>query len=183
MDNDIPPRPIIDYEKLPYLPREGIQSPGNYKYATRSLFLETALEERKPDAMWCLAEHEIFAYGKWYPSAWMIYIHATDEYDALRKICGNVRQWEHIKAMKGCKDMEALLANWNMEHAYLQRSKLKERLTRGALGAGPGYTAAAKLLLAMIDAPTKRGRPKKPKEETVDPGVKEDADRVLQFRQ
>ena len=179
-----PDRPIIDYAKLPYLPREGIQAAGNFKYATRSLFLETAPEERKPEALWCLAEHEVFAYGKWYPSAWMVYIHATDEYDALRKICGNVRQWEHIKAMKGPKDMEAMLENWRIEQAYLQRSRLKEVLTAGATSGLPGYTAAAKMLLAMIDGPAKRGRPKKEKEAPpVDPGVKEDGERVLQFRQ
>ena len=182
-NSTIPERPVIDYANLPYLPREGIQAAGNYKYATRSMFLETALPERKELALWCLAEHEIFAYGRWYPSAWMVYIHATDEYDALRKLCGNVRQWEHIKAMKLPKDMSVLLENWQIEQAYLQRSALKERLTRGALSGAPGYTAAAKMLLQMIDAPAKRGRPKKAKEEVKDPGVDTDAARVLQFRQ
>lgn len=183
MDQHNEPRPVIDYENLPYLPREGIQAEGNYKYATRSLFLETARDEQKPKALWCLAEHEIFAYGKWFPSAWMVYMHATDEYDALRKICGNVRQWEHIKAMKGPKDMGLLLEDWQREQAYLQRSKLREQLTKGALSGLPGYTAAAKMLLQMIDGPLKRGRPAKPKDQPKDPGVEEDANRILQFRQ
>ena len=180
---EIPTRPIIDYANLPYLPREGIQAAGNYKYATRSLFLETAPDERKPDAMWCLAEHEIFAYGRWFPSAWMVYIHATDEYDALRKICGNVRQWEHIKAMKGCKDMQALLDDWQREQAYLQRAKIREVLMANLIPGQPGVTAAAKMLLQIIDGPNKRGRPAKPKEVEKDPGVAEDANRVLQFHQ
>lgn len=174
-----PDRPIIDYANLPHLPREGIQPAANYKYATRSLFLETAPEDKKPDAMWCLAEHEVYAYGKWYPSAWMAYIYATDEYDALRKICGNVRQWEHIKAMFVRVGRTGLLDAWQAEQAYRQRTILREKLTQGVISMAPGYTTAAKILLQLIDAPAKRGRPKKDKEEVpAAGGVSEDARRM-----
>lgn len=181
MDSPTCPRPIIDYANLPHLPREGIQAQGNFKYATRSLFMETAPDDRAPDALWCISEHEIFAYGKWYPSAWMVYIHATDEYDALRKICGNVKQWNHIVIFLE-KWRKGLLESWQQEQAFLQRSKLKETLTRGALSGDPGYTAAAKMLLTMIDGPRKRGRPSKAKEPPADPGIETDAARVLQFK-
>lgn len=181
--NEVPARPAIDYANLPHLAREGIQADGNYRYATRSLFLETAPEERKADAIWCLAEHEVYANGRWYPSAWMVYIEAVDEYDALRKLCGNVRQWEHIKAFLE-KWKPGLLDAWVAEQAYIQRSRLRARLERGAMSGMPGYTAAAKMLLSMIDGPVKRGRPAKAKEpEKNDKEHAADAERVLQFRQ
>lgn len=176
-------RPIIDYPNLPYLSREGIYTSNN-NYATRSLFLETAREDMKPDALWTLAETEVFAHDRWFPSAWMAYIHATDEYDALRKICGNVRQWEHIKAMFEKTGRTHTLDAWVAEQVYLQKSKLRHTLTIGALSGGPGYTAAAKMLLAILDGPAKRGRPKteKPKDDEKEAAVSEDAARILQFQ-
>ncbi len=180
-----PTRPEIDYAKMPYLPREGIQTAGNNHYATRSLFLETSDAENKPKARWVLSEHEVFAYGFWVPSAWMVYLHADDEYDALRKICGNVRQWDCIKAMilpgRG-PFSEVILPLWHQEQAMMQRSRIKNTLTTGALSGGPGYTAAAKMLLQMVDAPPK-GRPKKEKAAPkVEDAVAADASRVLLFR-
>lgn len=173
-------RPTIDYANLPYLPREGIQTAGNNAWATRSLFLETATAEFEEQARWCVSEHEIFAHGKWYPSAWMVYIHAADEYDALRKICGNVKQWEHIKKFLD-KWRKGMFEMWVAEQAYVQRSILKQRLMNGALSAAPGYTAAAKMLLQMIDGPKKVGRPKK--EPEVPKDESDDSARVLKFRE
>lgn len=181
-------RPIIDYANLPYLPREGIQAAGNNQYLTRSLFIETAnTEELKAKAMWTMAEHEVYAYGRWFPSAWMAYIHATDEYDALRKICGNVRQWEHIKEMFATVKRLHTLEAWEAEQKYLQRSRIRNALEKTATVPGaPGQTAAAKQLLAMIDGPKKRGRPV---EEKVDPekekaaaAVAAAAQRVVDFQ-
>lgn len=182
---DKPERPIINYAELPYLPRDGIQTPGNNKWATRSLFLETAEVEWEPGAMWCLSEHEIFAHGRWYPSAWMIYIHATDEYDALRKICGNVRQWEaikrmHVHARKGSFE-DTILADWQAEQAHLQRSALKLALMDGVQKMGPGYTTAARTLLQIIDGGKPVGRPKKAKKEPKD-DLGDLGERVLTFR-
>lgn len=173
-------RPIIDYAKLPHLPREGIQTAGNNAWATRSLFLETAKPEHEQAAMWCLSEHEVLAHGRWYPSAWMCFIHATDEYDALRKICGNVKQWEAIKSFLE-KYRIGMYDAWVAEQAYVQRSALRATLHTAALSLTPGYTAAAKMLLAMIDGPVKKGRPKKDEPKVEDKGIEEDAGRVLTF--
>lgn len=181
---DIPPRPTIDYANLPYLSREGIQAAGNYRFATASLFLETApTKEAEDKALWCLSEHEIFANGKWYPSAWMVYIHATDEYDALRKICGNVRQWEAIKGMlyRGGRFEDTVLPHWQAEAAYLQKTRLRAQLEQAALALQPGYASAAKMLLTMIDGAPKKGRPKKEKEQPADSGIVDDEKRMLNF--
>lgn len=162
----------IDYTQLPYLPREGIQTKGNNKFMTKSLFLESADEEDKPKAVWTLAEHEVEAYGRWYPSAWMAYIHATDEYDALRKIVGNVRHWEALKKWtnkkNGVKFID-LLADWQLEQAHIQRSQLRAALTVSAIQ--DGSTAAARTLLQMLDKQPV-GRPTKPKAE--EPGIPQD---------
>ncbi len=176
-------RPTIDYCNLPYLPREGIQTEGNNAYVTRSLFLETAKTSHEEGALWCLSEHEIYAHGRWYPSAWMAYIYATDEYDALRKICGNVKQWELIKEFLA-KYRVGMFEAWQLEQNFVQKSKIRETLIRGATSGMPGYTAAAKLVLAMLDGPAKRGRPKKVEEQKpADKDTDEDAARVLTFRQ
>lgn len=181
-------KPKIDYCDLPAMPRDGIHGRGNSKFLTRSLFLETCEPENYEQVVWCLSEHEVYcpALKRWIPSAWMAYIYADDEYDALRKICGNVRQWEAIKKMttnQGRK-MVDVIADWQAEQALIQRSALRQTLLRGALSGSPGYTAAAKMLLQMIDAPI-RGRPKKDrtsieaeKEEAHQKGAAADAARL-----
>lgn len=153
-------RPTIDYANLPYLPREGIQAAGSNRYLTRSLFIETAPDDAKHEALWTMAEHEVWAYGRWFPSAWMTYIYATDEYDAIRKLVGNVRQWEHVKAMFAKVGRGHILEAWEAEQRLLQRSRIRAALEKTAVVPGaPGQTAAAKQLLAMLDGPKKRGRP------------------------
>lgn len=183
-----PDRPTIDYPNLPYLPREGIQTAGNNHYATRSLFIETApTDEVKAKALWTMAEHEVYAYGRWFPSAWMVYIHAVDEYDALRKLCGNVRQWEHVKAMFPKVGRGHILEAWEAEQRYLQRSRIRGALEKTAVVPGaPGQTAAAKQLLSMIDGPAKRGRPAtekaNPETERAAAAVAAAASRVVDFQ-
>lgn len=188
MSNHIPKRPDFDYANLPYLAREGIQANGNGKFLTRSLFLETCDPENYPGVLWCLSEHEVFcpAEDRWIPSAWMTYIYATDEYDALRKICGNVRQWEAIKKMSlnsRDKKMEDVLNDWRMEQAYVQKQAIKDTLLRGAISGAPGYTAAAKMLLQLIDGPGRIGAPKKAKDtkpqEAREAGADADEKRLL----
>lgn len=176
--------PVFDYVNWPHAPRTGYQDPGNNKFLTRALFLETAKPEHEAEAVWCLSEHEVFAHGKWYPSAWMAYIHSVDEYDALRKICGNVRQWERIKQMRVPRDFSALLQDWQMEQAMMQRAALRQTMLKHCATGDPGYTAAAKMVLAMIDGPSKVGRPKKasaPDDAKVVPEVDEDHSRVVQL--
>ncbi len=179
-----PERPVINYEALPYLPREGIQAAGNNKFATRSLFLETANPEHKAAAPWCLSEHEIYAFGRWYPSAWMAYVHATDEYDALQKICGNVRQWEALKKMTHPKDFSVILENWKLEQAYMQKSKMRDALYRHAVSGGKGFSASARLVLQMIDGQKPMGRPKKekaPADKEPPSRVGDDHDRLVEL--
>lgn len=175
-------QPAFDYVNLPFLPRTGIQADGNQKFLTRSLFLETAKPDQEENALWCLSEHEVYAHGRWYPSAWMAYIYSTDEYDALRKICGNVRQWDRIKQMTFPKVFALILEDWQAEQAYVQKASIRETLLKGALSGMPGYTTAAKMVLQMIDGKGKAGRPKKEKEpaqEPAKPGVDEDHRRLF----
>lgn len=182
-------RPTIDYANLPHMAREGIQAGGNNHYVTRGLFIETAPnEEAKKSALWTLAEHEVYAYGKWYPSAWMAFIHSIDEYDAARKICGNLRQWELILQMLENRGRGHTLESWRAEWSALQRSILRQSLMLTALHGGSGATAAVKQLLAMTDPPQKPGRPanktkptKTEQEKGLKDKVEEDAARVLAF--
>lgn len=169
-------RPEYDYINWPHAPREGYQDKGNNKFLTRGLFLETAKPENEKDAVWCLSEHEVFAHGRWYPSAWMVYIHAVDEYDALRKICGNVRQWERIKEMRQPKDFSLILEDWQAEQAMIQKAALRTTMLNHCKLGEPGYTAAAKMVLAMIDGKAPRGRPVKAKAPSTGGSIEVDDD-------
>lgn len=175
MDNENE-KPNIDYAKMPFQPRDGVQGKGKGKYLTKSLFLETSALEAKPDALWTLQEHEVFAFGKWYPSAWMIYIHAVDEYDALRKICGNVKQWERIKSMREPKNMEDVIGMWHTEWNYLQRTRIREQLEVAARV--DGSVTAMRTMLQLLDGPKPMGRPKKVKEKPPVEGLDEDLARL-----
>jgi hypothetical protein len=179
-------RPVIDYANLPELSRDGIKAEGNNHFLTRSLFLETSLTpEDKARALWTLTEREVYAYGRWYPSAWMAYIHAPDEYRALRRICGNVRQWGFVKAMFVSLSRVNILEGWVNEQELLQKSIVREALQKTVVEGAGGAVAAAKLLLQMQGSEVKGpGRPRKPKpkEESKDEGVKADLGRVVNFR-
>lgn len=180
-------KPPFNYVGMPHLPRSGFQIGQQCHYATKGLFLETATPEYVETAPWTLAEEAQFAHNRWYPSAWMIYIYASDEYDALRKLCGSVKQWEKVSSMymNGSSSTfeELMLRHWRTEQTQMQRLALKTTLTEGALSGKAGYTSAAKMLLQMIDAPA-RGRPKKDrsKKKDDDAAVSADVSRVVAFR-
>lgn len=155
----IPEKPEFDYPHWSYQSREGIQSAGNYKYMTDSLFIERAPDPKT--ALYTMDEHERYVpeLGKWLPSAWLIYIHATDEYDALRKLVGNVRHWETLKVVPW---FASKLEQWQAEHAYLQRSLIRDALMSKLQFKGD--VAAGRTLLQMIDNTLgAKGRPKKEK--------------------
>lgn len=156
-------KPEIDYANLPYMSREGVQAEGNFKFLTRSLFLESAPDDKQHLSIWCLSEHEIWVptEERWLPSAWMAYINAKSEYDALMKICGNIRQWE---ALKKCHWFAPYYEQWTEEQSCIQRDMVKTALIEGVESGGSGYTAAAKQVLQMIDG-KQSGRPKKKKED------------------
>lgn len=181
-------KPTFDYAAFPPLPREGIQSEGNNKYVTVGLFLETAHENRMEHVRWCLSEHEIFcpAQNRWIPSAWCLYLASKDEYDAMRKMVGNVYQWETLKKLDWFKQK---LEMWQLEHSMATRMTIRDALMRKVYEGGSGDVAAAKLLLEKFnvegDISKKRGRPKKEREETAQAPseVDEDLNRIIQFQQ
>lgn len=152
-------KPNIDYANLPYLSREGIQSEGNNRFLTRTLFLESSPGDKQHMSLWCLSEHEIYVptENRWVPSAWLAYINAESEYDALMKICGNIRQWEAIKL---CTWFKPYYEQWVEEQECLQELEVRRALLEGIRSGKAGYTAAAKQLMQMIQG-KKSGRPKK----------------------
>jgi hypothetical protein len=173
-------KPDFCYPCWPQRSREAIRSAGNYKYATESLFIE-----RAPDpstALYTLGEDAKFVNGRWYPSAWMIFVHSMDEYDGLRKLVGNVAHWEHLKTVYWFKE---IYPEWLAEQAYLQKSKMREALYLQAIVPGAtGGATAARLVLAMIDQNIeKRGRPRKKDTQKNDDGdVSADALRMANLR-
>ena len=181
-----PATPLFDYESMPYLPREGVQSEGNNRYVTVGLFLETAHENRMEHVKWCLSEHPIFcpALNRWIPSAWELYLSSKDEYDAMRKMVGNIHQWETLKKLDWFK---VKLEMWQAEHSMKQRMTIRDALMRKVYEGGSGDVAAAKLLLEKFDTSPeplkKRGRPAKQREEAEQPSaeIDDDMSRVLQF--
>lgn len=176
--------PDIDYLLVPDMPRTGVQSGGNNAYVTRSLFLETAPSDKEKDALWCMAEHEIWAHGRWYPSAWKVYIYSTDEYEALRRICGNVKQWTYIKEMFEKVGRGHILEAWEAEQGLIQKSILRRNLMTAA---ADGKVGAAKMVMEMIDGKAKIGRPKKDKpdarKDNLDDAASEAMKRVVDFSQ
>lgn len=180
-------RPIIDYANLPYLPHEGIRAGGcANKFYTRSLFLElcNVLARERDKAIWTLSETEVFENGRWYPSAWQAYIHSVDEYDALRKICGNLYQWEKIK-LTFERLRPWMYPKWVEEQKMLQESAIRAALLKTATEGGAASTAAAKVLLSPTQVKAPIGRPKKPKEVVEEPSTPIEADviRISSFRE
>lgn len=157
---DAPKHPAWDHAKWPYGPRDGIQSEGNYKYITKGLFLETCDGDHK-HVRYCLDDHDLYVpeMGKWIPSARLIYIHALDEYDAARKLVGNLTHWERLFVLA---KFEALIEEWRIEQAHIQRLALRELLTSTAKSGQQGSVTAIRTLLQMIDKQPV-GRPKKEK--------------------
>lgn len=183
---ELPVKPDFKYAEMLPMSREGIKGANN-KYLTRSLFLETA-GDNLTEVRWVLGPEEQWVpeLQRWLPSAHMCYMLSVDEYDALRKICGSVAQWECIKDIKSPKVFADLLENWQMEQAYLQRRNLKAALYAGACAGGSGYVGAVKEVLKMIDGPV-RGKGGKKEKAIVgdsggtDPGIKGDAERIAQL--
>lgn len=166
-------QPYFDYANWPHSPRTGYQDPRNNKYLTRSLFVETCHNSQIHKARYMLGEHDLYipAREEWLPSAWLIYIHAEDEYDAMRKLVGNPHQWE---TLKNTDWFPRWLDQWEAERKMFVASKLRTNL-QGIINRGEGgATSAAKLIMQLDDlqtAPARRGRPKK---ESIDPGPGED---------
>lgn len=165
--------PLFDYANWPYSPRTGYQDPKNNKYLTRSLFVETCHNHQIEKARYMLGEHDLYipAREETLPSAWLIYIHADDEYDAMRKLVGNPHQWE---ALKNTEWFPKWLDQWEAERKMKVASELRTNLSSIVRRGEGGATAAAKLIMdldSLKTAPVAKGRPRK---ETIDPGPGED---------
>lgn len=163
--DEIPPKPEFDYGSFPHLTRDGFRTSGNFKIRTRSLFREECPEGEEAEVMWTLSDQEYYCpvQKRWIPSACLVYIHADDEYDALRKIVGSSKQWDTLKETKW---FPAYLEMWQAEQAHLQKSAIRAQLLDGVLSGGPGYVSAARTLLDMIDGKQAVGRPKRKKNES-----------------
>lgn len=178
-------KPVFDYKGFPHLSREGLISEGNYKFMTLSLFLETCPKGREHEVRWCLSETEQWCpvTERWVPSAWMCFIFADNEYDAMRKIVGNVRQWEQLKVLKWFKEKYAL---WEEERQLMQRSIIQQSMLLNVQAGGAGSVSAAKMLMEQFsEAPKKKpGRPSKkqdPSSEATEEGdiIQNDMARIL----
>lgn len=184
----MPSKPEFDYANWPDAPRVGFRHDGNNNFATRALFLETCEDfsmvqyTLTEDAKWCPEVQ------RWLPSAWMIYIHSSDEYEAARRIAGNVRGWEAIKGMtlpwRG-KFITQILPDWEAEQIFLQKSKLKRELLASIRAGRPGIAGAARMVLQIIEGKNPVGRPKgKDKGEPEPTGdVEGDSARIFDFQQ
>jgi len=175
-EDTIPEKPEFDYAAFPHLTRDGFRTQGNFKIRTRSLFKEECPDGEEAEVMWTLSDQEYYCHiqKRWIPSACLVYIHADDEYDALRKIVGSSKQWDTLKETKW---FPGYLELWQAEQSHMQRSTIKAQLLEGVISGGPGYVSAARTLLDMIDGKQSVGRPakKKAKKDENAPG-REDAD-------
>lgn len=152
-------------------------STGNFRLLTRSLFVEECPEGEEKHILWSLSDTEVWEpkTKRWVPSACLVYIHADDEYDAMRKLVGSAKQWD---ALKACKWFNTHLDQWKTEQVYMQKSAIRAELLRGALSGGPGYVSAARTFLDMLEGSSKGkvGRPKKDKEPSKSPTTQVDDD-------
>lgn len=144
-------QPEFNYEEMPHLSPKGIWSKtGNYKRLTVSLFVETCKPDLIHEALWTLGHEEVYVPERdvWLPSAARTYVMALDEYDALRKIVGEVEQWEILKALPWFKPH---VERWEQEWAYKQKSDMIKELKQVISNAESGNVTAARTILAMLE--------------------------------
>lgn len=161
---------MIDYNNIPPQPRKGIKGEINNKFYTRGLFYEQA--EDKDTALFALEDDEIEHNGKTLPCAALIYIYSKSEYDAMRKICGNMKQWELLKTLPW---FAPVYERWKEEQNCVQRDIVKDKLLSTIKAGNSQSVAAARQLIQMIDG-KQSGRPEKKK--SANP-IEEDYQRVV----
>jgi hypothetical protein len=148
---------------------------------TQSLFLESQpyrLKKKYPP-VYSLTEEE----REGLPSAYQIYMHSTDEYEAAMKLVGSMRHWRKLCALKwfmeGIKDkMFEGLEQWREDMRMRDASEAKAHLR---MAAKKGDTSSARKLLDTSKDPADRrgpGAPKKPKPPANDGGR---SDRINQL--
>jgi len=158
---------VFNYKEFPHLPRSGIHAESNLRFRTVSLFLETCPKGSEDEVKWSLSETEQWCEvtQRWIPSAWMCYIYAENEYDAMRKIVGNIRQWEMLKGLKWFKEKFSM---WEAEQDMMIKATIRSSLERTVLEGGQGSTTASKMLLDYFSH-----EPKKPRQKTSTAKTKE----------
>lgn len=126
---------------------------------TSSLFLEVTQVKTKYEPLYSMRDTD----GNGLPSAYLIYMTSTDEYDAATKLVGSMRHWRKLLEcewfMKGIakKGFEGL-EQWREDMMMRDASQGKQALVKQA---GKGDTSAARKLVDMAkpDAAPKVGRP------------------------
>lgn len=160
----IPRCPEYDYENMPYLSPKGMRCDGiSHKRLTKALFYETARPETLQHVIWSITQDAVYVSERniWVPSAARTYVYATDEYDALCKLVGEVEQWEVLKASPWFKPY---FQRWHLEWAFRQRSQMMAALKESVMEMRPGAVSAARTIIGMLDK-MPVGRPKKVKVE------------------
>lgn len=148
---------------------------------TQSLFLEKQpykLRKKYPP-LYSLTEEE----REGLPSAYQIYMHSTDEYEAAMKLVGSMRHWRKLCVlewfMEGIKEkLFEGLNQWREDMRMRDASEAKSHLRKAAK---KGDTSSArKLLDTSVDPAMRRGpgAPKKPQKAPDDGGRSERLSRL-----
>lgn len=160
------------YASLPFADRRGTRMPGNYVWATMALFY--GISEFPDVVRWTLGPWEEKIGDRVIPSAHLCFVYAIDEYDAARKLVGNLEHWDALCATSW---FPKYLTIWRREQAAYQKTQLKLSLQLASLGANA--VPAARTLIQMIDGSLgKKGRPNKEKPEADEGHVGADAARM-----
>ena len=170
----------FDYSGWGRAPAKGIRG-GNHNFLMGALFYD--VEYREDLAQYVLsAEAYQNGEGKWFPSAYQIVVYASDEYDAMLKLVGNMEQWDRLKELEW-------FATWLERALREQEARLMCAIRQAMIEkAVMGDNQAARTILA-IDKDTKKkpvGRPKGSgkKEDPKTPPKEDngDASRILGFK-
>ena len=132
---------------------------GRNADATQSLFYEFPVD--KDEAPYTLKNEDIEYNGKQKVSAYQVYMHSVDEYDAAIKLVGSMKHWRKLCALKWF--MEGIpehsfegLESWRDDMRLRDESLAKRQLIEAAQA---GNVAAQKLLFGekkQTKAPAKQ---------------------------
>lgn len=172
-------RPKFDYASWPMAPAEGFKSEGNNLWCTQSLFLETTRHSPggiHPAPLYTLGDVEKWSdeWGIWVPSARMIYVYSSGEFDAMRKLAGSFKGWQALCSLKWFNnELINWQAEWKMREANEARTLLKSHA---------GVTASAAKALWDDAKGQAKGRPKKAKAEAAETDTEDDSARIVEFK-
>lgn len=138
--------------------------------ATQGLFYE--FPGNKDDAAYTLKNEDVEYNGKQKVSAYQVYMHAIDEYDAAIKLVGSMKHWRKLCGLKWF--IEGIpehsfegLDSWREDMRLRDESRAKKQLMDSAMS---GNVAAQKVLFGE----KKETKPKTKAKE--DPEVKQEND-------